>query len=109
MMNTLKFELMVHGLAALAILAPLTPAVAQGPEARDAFQKQVLPLLDRYCIDCHSKESPEGGIVLDRFEDQAAAVKDGQVWLRVRDAIEGRIMPPAEMPQPSQKERDGMV
>ena len=60
--------------------SPLLPGqvAAEEPAARDAFQQQVLPLLERYCIDCHSKESPEAGIVLDRFEDQAAAVKDGQ-------------------------------
>ena len=77
-----------------------------GPGARDAFRTQVLPLLERYCIDCHSTESPEAGIVLDRFEDQAAAVKDGQTWLRVRDALEGHVMPPADEPQPSPEERD---
>ena len=87
---------MVLGLAALAMAAPPGRAAEDGPGARDAFQTQVLPLLERYCIDCHSKESPEAGIVLDRFEDQAAAVKDGRTWLRVRDALEGRIMPPAD-------------
>ena len=30
-------------------------------EPRDAFQKQVLPLLERYCIDCHVEEESRGG------------------------------------------------
>ena len=84
----------------------LAPATAQEPGRRDAFQRQVLPLLERYCVDCHATEDAEAGIVLDRFETQAAAVEDGRTWLRVRDALEGHIMPPADEPQPSPEERE---
>jgi hypothetical protein len=102
--------------ATVAYLSPavkgvlvLSPAAEQAPGERDAFQRQVRPLLERYCVDCHSKESPEAGIVLDRYDDQAAAVKDGRTWLRVRDALEGRTMPPADEPQPSLEERDRAI
>lgn len=94
----------VYGFAALAMLAAFSPARADEPKARDAFQKRVLPLLERYCIDCHMTGDAEAGIVLDRYEDQAAAIKDGQTWLRVLDAVEGRIMPPADVRQPSSEE-----
>lgn len=114
------FECVVYGLAAFAMAAALStactlvivlpPASAQEPEGRDVFQKQVRPLLERYCVDCHNGDDDSGsGIDLDRFEDQAAAAKDGQTWIRVRDALEGRIMPPADMPQPSLEELDGIV
>ncbi len=94
---------------AMAMIVTLSPATAREPEAPDPFQKQVLPLLERYCVDCHMKESSEAGIVLDRFDNQAAAVKDGRTWLRVRDALQGRIMPPADMPQPSLDELDRII
>src|SRR5690242_10841792 len=87
----------------------LAPATAEEPSKGDAFRTRVRPLLERYCVDCHSQDYSEAGIVLDRYEDQAAAVKDGRTWLRVRDALEGRIMPPADQPQPSLEERDGIV
>jgi hypothetical protein len=95
-------------IAGLAILS-LGPAVAQAPKDRDPFQSRVLPILERYCVDCHSKDDPEAGIVLDRFESQAAAVEDGRTWLRVRDALEGSIMPPAGEPRPSTGERDALL
>ena len=95
--------------SAVTMMWTFTPARAREPEPRDPFQKQVLPLLERYCVDCHMNESSEAGIVLDRYENQEAAVKDGRTWLRVRDAVQGRIMPPADMPQPSLEELDRII
>ncbi len=73
-------------------------------------RRNVRPLLERYCIDCHDEESAEAGINLDRFEDQEAAFKEGgRTWLRVRDALQGGIMPPADEDQPSLEERERIV
>jgi hypothetical protein len=55
------------------------------------------------------QEDPEAGIVLDRFETQAEAVEDGRTWLRVRDALEGHIMPPRDAVQPSAKDRAALI
>jgi hypothetical protein len=95
-------------LATTLVVAP-APAKAQVPDPPDPFQKKVQPLLERYCFDCHVQENSEAGIVLDRFESQAEAVKDGRTWLRVRDALDGRIMPPADAPQPSVEELERIV
>jgi hypothetical protein len=103
------FTTVVVLFTALKGVLGLSPAAAQVSGERDAFQRQVRPLLERYCVDCHSKEAPKAGIVLDRYDDQTAAFNDGKTWLRVRDALEGRIMPPADEPQPSLEERDGVI
>jgi hypothetical protein len=95
-------------IAAFAVMGPW-PVLAQPPKSRDAFQGQVLPVLERYCVECHAKGEAEAGIVLDRFEDQAAAVADGRTWLRVRDALEGHVMPPADEAQPSSREREAVI
>ncbi len=108
-MKMLEFRWMVRGVSALAILLAPAHATAKEPGPRDAFQKQVLPLLERYCVDCHMKENSEAGIALDRYQNQAEAIKDGQTWIRVRDAVQGRIMPPKDMPQPSLEELDRIV
>ena len=108
-MKNLKFIFMLYGFIGLTMIAALSPAIAEEPKARDPFQRKVLTSLEHYCIDCHNQEESEAGIVLDRFDNQEAAVKDGPTWLRVRDALQGRIMPPADMPQPSLEEMDGIV
>ncbi len=106
-MKTFDLKSVALGLTALTLMAALAPAAE--PERADAFQSRVLPLLERYCIDCHMTESSEAGIVLDRFDNQAEAIKEGKTWLRVRDALESRIMPPANRPQPSLEERDAIA
>ena len=103
-----KLGWLASSMAALAMMGS-SPALAQDLKKQDAFREQVLPLLERYCVDCHSQEGPEAGIVLDRFEDQAAAVEDGRTWLRVREAIEGHIMPPKGEPQPSSRELEVLI
>jgi Protein of unknown function (DUF1592)/Protein of unknown function (DUF1588)/Protein of unknown function (DUF1587)/Protein of unknown function (DUF1595)/Protein of unknown function (DUF1585)/Planctomycete cytochrome C len=109
MMKTLKFNRVLEGAIALILFVAVPSADAQEPKSRDAFQKKILTSLGHYCVDCHNKEESESGIVLDRYDNQEAAVKDGPTWLRVRDALQGRIMPPADMPQPSAEELDGMI
>ena len=109
MTKTLRFNALIVALAVWAMLAALRSAAAQEPKAQDAFQRQVMPLFKQYCADCHMKENPEAGIALDQFADQAAAMKGGRTWLRVRDALQGRIMPPADEPQPSLAELDRLI
>ncbi len=81
--------------------------VSQGeePEPEDRFERNVLPFLDQYCIECHLVEDAEAGIVLDGFRNQTEAVEAGKTWLRVLDAVEGGIMPPQDALQPSADER----
>ena len=108
-MKMLNFNGFLYGAAVLLSVQSLSSATANEPETRDAFQRQVLPLLERFCVDCHAKDNSEAGIVLDRFDNQAAAIQDGRTWLRVRDALQGRIMPPAEEVQPTLEEMDRII
>ena len=55
-MKTIKLKSTIQGVMAFAVLGALSPVSARGQEPPDAFQRQVLPLLERYCVDCHMKE-----------------------------------------------------
>ena len=97
-------------LSAIALL--LVSAIgspADGASREDAYRAEILPMLEQYCIDCHAEVYAEGGIILDRFADREAAVGDAETWLRVLDAVEGRLMPPADMPQPTVEELEAVV
>ncbi len=109
MKENMRRKSLIIASAVLTIFAALRPVVAQDAKPPDAFEHQVKPLLKRYCAQCHMKENPEAGIAFDKFADQAAAVKGGRTWLRVRDALQSRIMPPADSPQPSLEERDRII
>lgn len=98
-------------LAASCLVAELAsagePRAAEVPG--DSFQQRVLPFLGRYCVACHGEEKAEGGILLSDFNDPAAALEDGETWLRVLDVLEGQTMPPVGKLQPTPGERDGVV
>ncbi len=93
------------------LLLPLS-ALAQDldPAANDPYQRTMWPLIERYCVDCHAEGTAEGDITLDIYADQVSALRDGgATWLRVLDALENRVMPPADKPQPSLAEFDAMI
>ncbi len=99
----------VRGFATGLLMVGISAASAQEANQADAFQKQVLPLLNQYCVECHMVDNMEAGIALDQFSDQVEALRAGKTWLRVLDAVEGGIMPPAEMPHPSMEEVQQIV
>lgn len=82
---------------------------AQEAGDQDAYERRVVPLLERYCVDCHSTENSEAGVALDSFDDQKAAIQATRTWLRVRNAVEGHQMPPPDAPQPATTELDSLV
>src|SRR5690349_18393296 len=66
-----------------ALAAPAPAAGEGGRDARPprpAFQKDVMPIVARYCTRCHGGARPRGGMALDRFPDEASALKDVTVW-----------------------------
>ena len=48
-------------------LAGAAPS-ARAPTARASFARDVKPVLDRYCVRCHSAARAAGGLRLDRYE-----------------------------------------
>ena len=94
-----------NGIPAVALLlAAWAPAGAEGEFSRD-----IRPLIQRYCLSCHSTSQKIGELDLERFSDSAAAGRDLQVWTRVIDMVESGQMPPEASPQPSADERRRIV
>jgi len=79
-------------------------ACAQLPE-RPEFVKHIQPMLQTLCFDCHGNGADEGGVQFDTAESAEALVGNRQLWGKVWDNVLTEMMPPAEMPQPTQTER----
>jgi len=96
-------------LAALGAAAACAAALAlpQEPAATaPSFEKEVLPLLDRYCSFCHDGPDGEAELDLMGFATEAEALEDPQLWQRVKLQVSGEIMPPAKRKeQPNAHER----
>ena len=69
-----------------------------------AFRTAVLPLLTKYCTSCHGPTKPKAGLNLASFQDETSARSNRKAWERIKEYVEGGLMPPDDRPQPSREE-----
>ncbi len=94
-------------LPVLCLLALPSLASAQtGPAAIPSYSKEIVPLLGKYCLSCHSGARPKGKFDLSALKEEADALKKTALWEKVADAIRGGDMPPPNKPRPSLEELD---
>ena len=82
------------------ICMALLPAMAAMAADSDlqVFQRDIQPILEEYCYDCHGDGSKKGGVQLDGFET-TAQLHDNKLWMRALRNVRSGIMPPAEEPR----------
>src|SRR6266487_3537698 len=95
-------RLRLGGLLALAFLCPRAPG-AEVPAVAH-FHKNVQPILEKYCSDCHADGMNKGGIAFDELKTENA-ILDHDLWLKALKNVRAGLMPPARKPQPSAEER----
>ncbi len=95
-------------IAAWLILAACTsPTFAQsytpGSTVEGSFEEFARPLVQQFCIDCHSDDSPEGGL---SFEELTAVDSvNTETWKRIWTQVTLNEMPPADSDRPEAVER----
>ncbi|HXI69647.1 MAG TPA: DUF1592 domain-containing protein [Verrucomicrobiae bacterium] len=69
------------------------------------FKKNIQPVLQEYCYDCHGDGESRGGVALDSLASTNLAASR-EVWWRVLKNLRAGLMPPAKknQPTPAQKE-----
>ncbi len=75
------------------------------PSRRKEFSDGLLPLLRKYCIDCHQGRSASAGVDITRYRTLSDLLKHRQTWERIASNVESSAMPPAGSPQPTGAER----
>ena len=65
------------------------------------FKAEIRPLLEKFCLDCHSTEEQEGELDLERFDSLEAIRSEGKIWQLVEEQMELGEMPPKKKQQPS--------
>ncbi len=103
-------------LSAVAMLQGPAPArAADSPhKARmatdEAFQSDVRPIVEKYCIDCHGEEEPEADVSLHNLGDSEQVLEDRDTWTRALQMLTVDGMPPKDADdRPSKDERDKLV
>ncbi len=92
----------------------VTPAWSQtvplqtvGPQL--SFEQQIRPLLVQHCFDCHSTEISDGELDLQRFTDIDGVKGDIAVWLQVVEQLSLGEMPPRDVSQLSDQQREQLL
>ncbi len=91
----------------LVCLLPAGPVIACAADAKAdkvSFAEQIVPLVSRYCTDCHHGEKAKAHLALDQWKNEAAARKDTQTWEKILHKLQAREMPPKKKPQPNTDE-----
>ncbi len=74
------------------------------PASVDDLRAVVQPFFTKYCASCHGPDKPKGGLNLETLRDEATFQSRRKSWQRIREYVEGGIMPPDESPQPDRAE-----
>lgn len=98
--NTLRYCLTILA----GLIAATSTVVAQVPQpvvdGQPHFKTNVAPFLEKFCIDCHSGDSAEGGVNFEPFQTSSNIQEEYELWEKVRRAIQEKQMPPADSDQP---------
>jgi hypothetical protein len=93
--------LWLAGFLALTILCPILGA-AENPAVAH-FRKDIQPLLNKYCYDCHGDGTKKGELAFDELKSDDALLNH-DLWWKVLKNLRGGVMPPEKKPRPSAKE-----
>jgi hypothetical protein len=84
----------------------LKSQASSSPKAdKISFQKDVQPLLGRYCYGCHG-EKKKGDLDLRVYTDERSTAGARRVFEKVLKNLQAHEMPPENKPQPTPAERD---
>ena len=93
---------LLHQLRLILLLVFACPLLVAGFACADDFDRNIRPLLRKYCLDCHGKEENNADI---DFTDTDFARADFDLLQTAVGLINDGIMPPANEPQPSADEK----
>lgn len=98
-----KFVIMIRPLIArssgvLALVSGLAcGSVFADPAAE--FEKEILPILEARCFDCHGDGAKKGSVSFDASESTEALLAKSELWVHVLKNIRSGLMPPAKEPR----------
>lgn len=78
------------------VLGQQTKAATSG----NGFEQIVVPFIKQNCALCHNEQLKTGGLVLTKYQDVSAMLKDRDLWETVVRRVRAGEMPPKGLPRP---------
>ncbi|MDB6052906.1 MAG: hypothetical protein JWN25_429, partial [Verrucomicrobiales bacterium] len=94
----------VLALAATLILSSPAFGAPQIPAASH-FEKQVKPILAKYCADCHADGAKKGGVDFDELKADHSLLEIPGLWYAVLKNTRAGVMPPEKKEKPTAEEQ----
>ena len=85
-------------LVAAILFAAVSPALLA---KANVFKKQVQPILQQYCYDCHGNGKSKGDLSLDKYKTLESIRNDRKTWELVLRNVKSGEMPPEKKPRPN--------
>ncbi|MDA9859332.1 DUF1592 domain-containing protein, partial [Rubripirellula sp.] len=104
-----SFYRILFAVIAFATFSLSFVASATAESGTNAYQNQIRPYLSKYCFQCHGPEQQKADLRLDQLDPDLVSGSDADMWQEVLDLTNVGEMPPAEVKQPSNEERQTMV
>ena len=104
-LNGILYVLLIGLIVSAGIGSVVAGLLKQSRAPQAEFQKDVKPLLSKYCQGCHNNEKHKGDFSLQAYPDQTAIRQHAEVWAKVLAKVRDAEMPPEGKTQPSQAER----
>ena len=70
------------------------------PAADNGFERELLPLLENHCFDCHDEDTQKGDLALHTLNPDVVNGGDEAVWAVVLDQLNSGKMPPRTLTCP---------
>lgn len=75
-----------------------------------AFESDVVPVVQDYCLDCHGEDDPEGGVSLHDLRSPERVLENRKAWEKALRMLGIDGMPPRDYdPRPTDDERKALV
>ena len=91
------------------VSAALAADDASSTRGQEAYTKQIQPMLEQFCYDCHADGVNKGKFAMDEHKDYSALRADMKLWDHVRQMLVTHVMPPTNKPKPTLPQRDALV
>lgn len=101
----------LFSLANFKALAAKDLFLSPHPLASDEiFKAKILPLVQKYCLNCHSDDDPNGDFSLELLDRPSQVLEDRELWVKAYKQLWIKSMPPADKTKrPTAAEYDLLV
>lgn len=72
----------------------------------DGFEKNIRPILSKYCFACHGPEKSKAKIRFDQVDPNIVSGNHQDIWDETREVFNNGEMPPEDEAQPNSHERE---